>query len=216
MRLPLLAPTAEPETDTPAVRSIGRRGLLAAAGVGTAALVLPVSAEEALAAPGGWNGPITRAEIISRARSWTAGTEAASVPYSRGRTIAKPDGNVQWRTDCSGFTSMCLKIRTSANPTGLSTGQLHPSAGFGVLRRIDKAAMRPGDVFLATAAELGKPYGHAAIFEAWGPTKGTARIIELTDRPWQGYRGPGYCIRHVVPWPLGPAFTAYRCVNVRD
>src|SRR6266536_1233220 len=60
----------------------------------------------------GFNAPISRSEIISRGEYWIS----RHVPYSMDATYPDPEGT-PYRTDCSGFVSMCIHI----TPPGLST-----------------------------------------------------------------------------------------------
>lgn len=212
-----------PITTTPRIapdHGVSRRGALAALGLGAAGLAIGSAALPASANPGsGFNQPISRAEIMSRAAAWTAGTEQASVAYHMDQFCSKPDGSgAKWRQDCSGFTSMCLKLRHPSQPVGLSTTAFHPSAGLGVLKPIARADMKAGDVFLVTGAERHTTYGHLAVFEKWvDGSKNSAWIYEETDLPYTGYKGPGYTIHHAVNW-TAPAdgFKTYRYTNIAE
>lgn len=156
------------------------------------------------------NGQITRAEVIQRAETWMS----PRVPYSNDATTNRTDGgNLYWRQDCSGFASMCLKLRHSSNPNGLSTSQFHPSAGLDVVTRIDKADVKPGDLFLATKEELGMEMGHMLVFHEWSKSDKTeARVYEQTSA--SGIYGS---VHRVSTWPLSSAaFKAYRYSRIVD
>lgn len=160
--------------------------------------------------PASINGQITRAEVIRRAEPWMS----PPVPYSNYATTNRTDGgNLSWRQDCSGFASMCLKLRHSSNPIGLSTSQLHPSAGLGVLTRIEKADAKPGDLFLATKDELGSAMGHVLVFHEWTTSAKTeARFYEQTSV--SGIYGS---VHRSLTWPVSStAVHAYRYVRIVD
>ncbi|MGW8062818.1 peptidoglycan-binding protein [Streptomyces ziwulingensis] len=106
----------------------------------------PVAAEPA---------PITRTEIIDRARAWVT----AKVPYSM--TAYWSDG---YRQDCSGYVSMAWKL-----PTNEWTGSLGALAD-----RITKEELQPGDILLFHNAA--DPYNgsHVVIFGGWTDATRTA------------------------------------------
>lgn len=116
---------------------------------------------------------VTRSQIISRAKVWTA----RHVPYSQSRYATEagvlvpkstPDPQtLGYRTDCSGFVSLALGLKTvSGTPRSLDTQYL-PTR----LARISKSQLQRGDVIMRpkTAIVDGKQvaYGHAVIFERW-------------------------------------------------
>lgn len=113
-------------------------------------------------------GAVTREAVLSRGERWVA----AKVPYSQTayaneageRVASRTQG---WRTDCSGFVSLCLGlVNADGTPRSLDTATL-PSK----LIRISKSELKPGDVILRPKNLLidGKqvPYGHALIFVRW-------------------------------------------------
>lgn len=172
-------------------------------------------ADASTGTPAAFNGKISRAEVISRAKTWLDGPYGPAVVYNMGSTTSRPDGGaISWRQDCSGYASMCLKVRHPRNLAGLSTGQWHPSAGLGLLTRVqDKKQAKPGDVFLATAAELGMAYGHIMIFDKWADAaKTSAWFYEQTNAP-----GTFRCMHRVLTWPVSSAgVKLYRYVNIVD
>jgi len=117
---------------------------------------------------------MTRADIVKRAGVWTK----AKVPYSQSRyateagvlvtaTPAAVAATQGYRTDCSGFVSMCLGLKTrSGAPLSLDTGTLP-----GRLVKTTKSDLALGDVILRpkTLKIGGKlvPYGHAVVFGGW-------------------------------------------------
>eukprot|EP01117_Protostelium_nocturnum_P001814 TRINITY_DN1228_c0_g1_i1.p1 TRINITY_DN1228_c0_g1~~TRINITY_DN1228_c0_g1_i1.p1 ORF type:complete len:151 (+),score=40.63 TRINITY_DN1228_c0_g1_i1:234-686(+) len=86
-------------------------------------------------------GAISRKEIMARAQVWVD----QHIPYSQSKTH---DG---WRTDCSGFVSMCWKL----NKPGLTTRTLP-----GVSYSISKEELKPGDCLL-------NPGDHVILFGGW-------------------------------------------------
>ncbi|MEU0965557.1 peptidoglycan-binding protein, partial [Streptomyces sp. NPDC005917] len=92
--------------------------------------------------------PITRTEIINRAKIWVA----AKVPYSM--SLYWTDG---YRQDCSGYVSMAWKL-TGNEWTG-SLGQ------FGT--KITKAELQPGDILLFHNPDNPEKGSHVVIFGGW-------------------------------------------------
>jgi len=145
------------------INGIRTRLLAIAALVVCAAILVPASAHA-----------LTRAEIISRAKVWVR----VKVPYSQSRyaseagvlvtvTPAAVAATRGYRTDCSGFVSMALGLKTKAGaPLSLDTGSL-PTR----LIKTSKSDLAAGDVILRpkTLKIDGKtvPYGHAVVFSGW-------------------------------------------------
>lgn len=127
-------------------------------------------------------GAITRSQIMSRAKVWTDrhvpysqtryATEAGvMVPASTPSSVAKTLG---YRTDCSGFVSLALKIRTSSGaPYSDDTAGLPR-----YLVRISRSQLQKGDIIMRPKNALvgGEPvaYGHAVIFGGWANSAKTA------------------------------------------
>ncbi len=84
---------------------------------------------------------VARSTMIARGQSWVD----QHVPYNQGGTH---DG---YRTDCSGFVSMCWQLATP----GLTTSTL-PSAS----STIGRDALQPGDAILC-------PGTHVVLFAGW-------------------------------------------------
>lgn len=138
-------------------RGITRRSLIAIALAVAVLLALP---SFALAIP--------RDIVLSRGKVWVD----KNVPYSQSRfaTVAGvlvPDGPDEatkgFRTDCSGFVSMCLDLRyDDGRPKSLDTASL-PA----VLEPIEADVLAPGDVVLRPKNLAKGITGHAVIFVAW-------------------------------------------------
>jgi len=123
---------------------------------------------------------ITRPTIISRGLVWTS----KHVPYSQSRyctvggsmvpTSTVSPSSKGYRTDCSGFASMCLALKTSTGkPLSLDTATLP-----GKLVKIPKSQLTPGDVILRPKNlkinGVQVAYGHAVIFGGWTDSSKTA------------------------------------------
>ncbi|MGW1520170.1 FG-GAP-like repeat-containing protein, partial [Streptomyces sp. NPDC002287] len=105
-------------------------------------------------------GPISRAEVISRARTWVD----AGVPYSM--TSYRTDVNGRYRTDCSGFVSMAWHLSSSsANNWGETTGTLLEFTS-----SISKESLKPGDILLNPDPGAS---GHVVIFNGWANAEHT-------------------------------------------
>jgi hypothetical protein len=103
-----------------------------------------------LSAPGAQ--AITRDAVLTRAQAWVD----SPVPYSQSKY------HLGYRTDCSGYVSMCW-----------STGTSWATSSFGaVTHRIPTAQLRPGD------AMLKKGY-HIRLFEGWVDATHTHELRRL-------------------------------------
>lgn len=103
------------------------RGTIATTVVGAAGLAVPSAAEAAL--------PVTRSVVIERAWFWVN----RNVQYSQGATYPGPAGKARFRTDCSGYVSMCLMLPAPGPNTVALAGGTHTFA-------IRKANLRKGDI----------------------------------------------------------------------
>lgn len=106
---------------------------------------------------------ISRDTVLARGSVWVA----KNVPYSQSR-YARVDGSLVpttglsawkqsrrgYRTDCSGFVSMCLGITNGGYPNSYSTSTFDR-----VLTAITKTELLPGDVILRQ--------GHVLLFVRW-------------------------------------------------
>lgn len=113
---------------------------------------------QALAAP-----TVSRATVIDRAWFWMNN----NVQYSQDATYPGPGGQARYRTDCSGFVSMCLML---AAP-GPSTSYLN---GYGA--SISKANLRKGDY-------LNLPGVHCVLFHKWTDAAHTRFMIFEQSNP---------------------------------
>lgn len=106
---------------------------------------------------------ITRAEVLTRARSWLT----PAVPYSQTSFHVNEFGC--YRTDCSGYVSMAWMLpgRPASRHGGLDTVGL---AAISV--PISGDDLTAGDVLLL--ADSARPTRHVAIFEAWADEHHTA------------------------------------------
>ena len=104
------------------------------------------------------------------------GKKVTGVPYSQskwalenGTPVAPGTANpstVGYRTDCSGFASLCWNLRDSkGRPLSESTATFG-SKGSKTYFQITKAQLIPGDMILASAV-WGAPGPHAIIFDGW-------------------------------------------------
>lgn len=164
---------------------------------------------------------ISRSWVIDRALVWVE----AKVPYSQSRSATVEGSLVPtstpghlyagYRTDCSGFVSMAMNLRTKAGaPYSLSTATMRPR-----LIRIEKADLMPGDVILRPNDLVidGKrvAYGHAVLFGGW---------TDATQEYYVGHHQSGSAkgaVSAVIRYGnsgFGSAqgFAPYRYVAVRD
>lgn len=136
-----------------------RRALLLASLVVAALLALPSFAHA-----------LTRDQVIARGKVWVD----KNVPYSQSRyaTVAgvlipstDPAASSKgYRTDCSGFVSMCLGLVRSDGVTPMS----YDTAGLpGPLDKITRGALQPGDVVLRPKNPSAGIGGHTVIFVRW-------------------------------------------------
>jgi hypothetical protein len=124
-------------------------------------------------------GTLSRArrQIIARADHWVA----QHVPYNQG---AWHEG---YRTDCSGFVSMCWGLRDS-----LVTSTMPQ-----VAHRIAKEDLRAGDVLLNTDVAT----GHVILFDRWA---------DYAHNSYVGYElCPQGTLHHVIPYPYYGGFGVY-------
>jgi hypothetical protein len=136
-------------------------------------------------------GPISRAEVIQRAKTWTD----AHVPYSQStRPSQLRDG---YRRDCSGFVSMAWHLST--NHAGADTDALAHVAD-----PITKDQLATGDVLLMTHAESRHPEegGHVVIFLNWADAAHT-QYLAMEEAGGEG------AVMHVLPYPYYPGYGTF-------
>lgn len=116
-------------------------------------------------------GPISRQEVLSRARDWVN----RRVPYSMYHWTYDRNGR-NYRTDCSGFVSMALHL--SASPSTVTMRD------YGIYA-ISKSQLRPGDLIGNLGAGSGGANGHVVIFNGWVDASQT-RFYTLEQRGGDG------------------------------
>lgn len=142
---------------------------------------------------------ITRSEVLRRAATiWPLG----GVQYSQG---ALRNG---WRTDCSGYVSMCLDLTGvgwgGANTVSFVTG--------GYLHEITREELRPGDLVGHCGPGTAGDDGHIVLFDRW-PAADHAQYwaYEMT-----GGMGPKH---RVIQYPYdgaGGGWKAYRYASIAE
>ncbi|MGC0331774.1 hypothetical protein RKD23_004764 [Streptomyces sp. SAI-170] len=130
--------------------------------------------------------PITRAEIINRAKKWVA----AQVPYSM--TAYWSDG---YRQDCSGFVSMAWNL-----PGNEWTGTL---GRFG--DRIAKEDLQPGDILLFHNPVSPQSGSHVVLFGGWTDYTHSYYIAYEATRPHARRQATPYAY-----WSHSGQYLAYR------
>ncbi|WP_084959522.1 FG-GAP repeat domain-containing protein [Thermoactinospora rubra] len=134
--------------------SRARRRLISCAVALLAGVGLAVPAEAAAA------GPITRSEILERARHWYAQDPPRYDGPDTTLWLADIDGQHRYRRDCSGFVSMALHLTSS--PASFDLG------GYGTA--IPWQDLRPGDYLTVDDGVVGdREDGHVVLFEGWAP-----------------------------------------------
>lgn len=134
------------------------RGTFATSLLGVTALAVG-GAPAAFADP---NDPIKRAAVMDRARNWVS----RNIQYNQRATAGGPDGVYDWRTDCSGFVSMALKL----GPTGLGCPWTGSLAGSTYSFGIAKSNLKRGD-YLVDAGN------HVVLFQRWTNTAKTKFML---------------------------------------
>ncbi len=129
---------------------------------------------------------ITRDTAIARGKVWLnytwvdpkTGATRTSVPYSQAKWALESGAPVPtstpspsiagYRTDCSGFVSMCWNLRDGqGRPYSSSTWEFgNNNSSLYKIRQISKGELQPGDMLLASA-KWGAKYPHAIIFAGW-------------------------------------------------
>lgn len=133
------------------------RGTIATTVVGAAGLAVPSAAEAAL--------PVTRSVVIERAWFWVN----RNVQYSQGATYPGPAGKARFRTDCSGYVSMCLMLPAPGPNTVALAGGTHTFA-------IRKANLRKGDILVDSG-------NHVVLFHRWANAAKTRFVLFEQSNP---------------------------------
>jgi hypothetical protein len=140
---------------------------------------------------------ITRTEVIRRAANiWPLG----HVPYSQ-MAVRNPG----YRTDCSGYVSMCLDLGTP----GLSTVTLVTE---GLIHEITAAELKQGDLVGCCGPGTGGNAGHVVVFDRWVQ----AHTLYLAYEFHGGMElGPEHSTLH-YPYNGLDGFKAYRYKEIVD
>jgi hypothetical protein len=148
---------------------------------------------------------ITRIESLHRAATqWPLNT----VPYNQSGSHADKSGR-KWRTDCSGFVSMCLNLIEGAvggrNTVGLVTD--------GFVHRIQKRDLRPGDLVGALGPGTAGDFGHVVLFDHWTRPDHSAYMAYEQHGP-DGFKGPTH---RAIQYPYDnlPGFKPYRYKGIK-
>jgi len=154
---------------------------------------------------------VTRDEALSRGEVWVI----KNVPYSQSR-YAEVDGTLipsgtsapyskGYRTDCSGFASMCLSLTTAAGaPLSLDTATLpyRCTEITGDTLAARKAKLRPGDLMIKPKTST---YGgHVVVFVRW---------VDAARTRYVGYHESGSgtgAIASEIPYPYWNNDTRFR------
>jgi hypothetical protein len=140
---------------------------------------------------------LTRSEVIHRAATiWPLG----HVPYSQG-AVHDPG----WRTDCSGYVSMCLGLP----PPGLSTVTLVTE---GHLHEITRDELRPGDLVGRCGPGTAGDAGHVVLFDRWDSEPTTYWAYEFHGGP---ENGPQHSLIR-YPYHDLDGYQAYRFSQITD
>jgi hypothetical protein len=142
-----------------------------AAGAATEGTAWFASAPNVSAQASKVGGPITRKEVLSRAKYWY--DHRNKIKYSGRGSYRDPQGR-KYRTDCSGYVSMALHLKSS-----LSTVTLP-----GVGKKIARMSMQPGDYTGRLGAGTGGAAGHVRIFVRWvNKSAGTYKAYDFGSTP---------------------------------
>jgi len=107
--------------------------------------------------------------------------------------------NPGWRTDCSGYVSMCLEL---ARP-GLSTVTFVTE---GYIQPINQDELLPGDLVGHCGPGTGGDAGHIVLFDRWDQGHATYWAYEFHGGP---QRGPEHSLIH-YPYHGLDGYQAYR------
>lgn len=140
---------------------------------------------------------ITRSEVIRRAATiWPLG----HVTYSQ--TAVRNPG---WRTDCSGYVSMCLDLPKP----GMSTVTLVTE---GYIHEITQAELRQGDLVGHCGEGTAGNNGHVVVFDRWEQDQVTYLAYEFHGGP---QKGPEHSLIH-YPYQGLEHYKPYRYAKIKD
>jgi len=108
-----------------------------------------------------------------------------------------------WRTDCSGYVSMCLNL-TSEKP-GASTETL---VTHGHIHEITRDDLRPGDMIGLCGPGTGGADGHIVLFDRWAPDHQGFYWAYEQHGPF-GTQGPEHSLIH-YPFNGDQRYKPYR------
>lgn len=170
-------------------------GLVGASGqAGPAAPVQGVQLQAADAKVAAAAAPkVTRDQVIANAKTWNPHT-SSRVPYSQSKTHGG------YRTDCSGYASMTLRLpKPGPNTVGLASSTYST--------RISMSQLKKGDLIIDAIGS--NTTRHVVIFEKWTSGKHTAY--------WAYEQQGGYGTDHrtrTYGLSSGSEYKAYRPKNI--
>jgi putative cell wall-binding protein len=157
---------------------------------------------------------ISRDLVIERGRVWVD----AKVPYSQsryatvdGKLIAQEDTQASskgYRTDCSGFASLCYDLRRlDGTPLSLDTASLPLR-----MDMITKDALLPGDLILRPKNPAAGISGHAVVFVRWTDATRTKYVGMHQSSSAKG------AVEAVITYPFfnDKGFEPYRFKAIED
>lgn len=137
---------------------------------------------------------VTRDQVIARAKTWHPHT-SSRVPYSQSKTHGG------YRTDCSGYASMTLRLpKPGPNTVGLASSKYST--------RIKMSQLKKGDLIIDAIGS--NTTRHVVIFEKWTSSKHTAY--------WAYEQRGGYGTDHrtrTYGLSSGSQYKAYRPKNIK-
>ncbi|GAA1984203.1 hypothetical protein [Catenulispora subtropica] len=151
-----------------AVRAV--RALLAVATLLLTILGAGLAAAPGASADSSLGGPITRAEIMSRAQYWVDNQPG---PYDQGGWSPGPGGDHDYRRDCSGYVDMAWHLNADPNTEGLWDNFTEP---------IDRGDLLPGDILINYTE-------HTFIFDHWTDADGDFVYYTFGSTPVQILQG---------------------------
>jgi hypothetical protein len=108
---------------------------------------------------------VSRTTVIDRAWFWVN----RNVQYSQSATYPGPAGQARYRTDCSGYVSMCLMLPAPGPNTTALAGSTYTVG-------ITKANLRKGDMLVDGG-------NHVVLFQRWTNDAKTAFMLFEQSNP---------------------------------
>ncbi|MFD0684221.1 hypothetical protein [Actinomadura fibrosa] len=137
---------------------------------------------------------VTRAQVIANAKTWHPHT-SKRVPYSQNKTHGG------YRTDCSGYASMALRLpKPGPNTVGLASSKYS--------KRIKLSQLQKGDLIIDAIGS--NTTRHVVIFEKWANSKHTSY--------WAYEQRGGYGTDHrtrTYGLSSGSQYKPYRPLNIK-